>query len=128
MLYWAEGTKQHQRLCFVNSDVRMMQLFVRFLRECYEVPGDVMRFSCNCHLGNGLTLDEIESYWLAALSLPRSCLLAAAVNRPSRASRRRRRTLPYGTGRLVVHSVDVAQSVYGAIQEYGGFEEPAWLR
>ena len=81
----------------------------------------------NCYLGNGLSLDDIESYWLAALALPRDCLRAAAVNRASRASSGKRRTLVHGTGRLVVNSTAVAQSVYGAIQEYGGFDEPTWL-
>ena len=45
MLYWAEGTKYRQRLCFVNADVRMMQLFIRFVRQCYAVPDERMRFS-----------------------------------------------------------------------------------
>ena len=29
--------------------------------------------------------------------------------------------------RLMLHSTFVVQSIYGAIQEYGGFDEPAWL-
>jgi hypothetical protein len=32
-----------------------------------------------------------------------------------------------GTARLILHSTFVVQSIYGAIQEYGGFDEPAWL-
>ncbi len=91
----------------------MMQLFIRFVRTCYEVPDATLRFSVNCYLGNGLTLQEIEHRWLTALDLPRTCLLAAAVNRPSRSSLNKRRTLPYGTGRLVVHSVDVARASTG---------------
>jgi hypothetical protein len=35
--------------------------------------------------------------------------------------------LPYGTGRLSVHSTDVIQSIYGAIQEYAGIDRPEWL-
>jgi hypothetical protein len=35
--------------------------------------------------------------------------------------------LPYGTGRLAVHSTDVIQSIYGAIQEYAGIDRPEWL-
>ena len=127
MLYWAEGTKHRHRLCFVNSELPMMRLFLRFVRECYSVPDDLLRFSVNCYLGNDLTLEEIETRWLVALGLSHDRLLKAAVNRPSRASLGKRRTLPYGTGRLVVHSTEVAQSVYGAIQEYGGFESPEWL-
>jgi len=49
------------------------------------------------------------------------------VNRPSRASQGKRRTLPYGTARVVVHSTALVQSLYGAIQEYAGVERPEWL-
>jgi hypothetical protein len=35
--------------------------------------------------------------------------------------------LPYGTCALIVHSTRIAQTIYGSIQEYGGFERPEWL-
>jgi AcrR family transcriptional regulator len=127
MLHWAEGSKRRNAVCFVNSDVDMMRLFTRFLRECYDARDEQLAFSVNCFLGNGVSLAEIERFWLAALELPDSCLRAAAVNRPSSASKRTGRTLVHGTGRLVMHSTAVAQSIYGAIQEYGGFERPEWL-
>ena len=127
MLHWGEGSKKRNTVCFVNSDVDMMRVFVRFLRECYGVESEVLCFSVNCFLGNGLTLEEIEGFWLRSLDLPESCLRKATVNRPSSASRRTGRTLLYGTGRLVLHSTAVAQSIYGAIQEYGGFDRPEWL-
>ena len=59
-----------------------------------------------------LILDEIESYWLDRLGLPRSSPRKATVNNASSASKRMKRNL---------------QSIYGAIQEYGGFDDPAWL-
>jgi len=37
MLYWAEGSKQRNRLTFANSDVEMVRFFSRFLRECLGV-------------------------------------------------------------------------------------------
>jgi hypothetical protein len=85
-------------------------------------------FSVNCFLGNGLSLAEVETWWLARLGLPGTCLRKAVVNRPSSASRGRRgHVLPYGTGRVSVHSTDVIQSIYGAIQEYAGIDRPEWL-
>jgi hypothetical protein len=41
--------------------------------------------------------------------------------------KRRKNKLPYGTCRLVVHDTALVQSIYGAIQEYAGFERPEWL-
>jgi hypothetical protein len=41
--------------------------------------------------------------------------------------KKRANKLPYGTCRVVVYRTRVVQSIYGAIQEYGGFDRPAWL-
>jgi hypothetical protein len=60
--------------------------------------------------------------------LTRSSLTKSTVNTYSRASRGTRQgKLPYGTCRLTVCDVRIAQHLYGAIQEYGGFERPEWL-
>lgn len=126
MLHWAEGEKDRNVVCLVNPDVAMLRLFARFLRECYAAPDDRLA-SVNCFLDNGLTLEEIEEHWLDALELPRTSLRKATVNRPSSVSRRRGRTLLYGTGRLAYASTATMQSIYGAIQEYGGFDRPEWL-
>ena len=127
MLYWAEGSKRRNTVTFVNSDPHMMRFFMHFLASCYGITADRYCFSVNCYLNNGLGLDEIESRWLDLLELPRTCLRKAIVNTPSVASKRQKRNLPYGTARLVLHSTFVLQSMYGAIQEYARFDEPAWL-
>jgi len=127
MLHWAEGSKDRCRVIFCNSDVDMMRLFLRFLRESYGVADQRLTFTTNCFLGNGLSLAQIERFWLDALGLPDSCLRKSTVNRPSSASRRRGRVLLHGTARLTLHSTQVAQSIYGAIQEYAGFDRPEWL-
>jgi transposase-like protein len=128
MLYWAEGSKGRNAVQLVNSDAALLDTFLDFLRGCYAVPDDAVAFSVNCFLGNGLTLEQIQHWWLARLALPESCLRGAAVNRPSSASKRRKgNVLPYGTARLTVYSTDVVQSIYGAIQEYAGIERPEWL-
>ena len=127
MLYWAEGSKQRNGVVLTNSDADMLVLFVRFLRECYDVPTAKMSLTVNCHLNNGLSLGEIEAWWLARLGLEPECLRKAAVNRPSSASRWRRNVHVYGTARVAVHSTAIVQSIYGAIQEYAGIERPEWL-
>jgi hypothetical protein len=128
MLYWAEGSKARNVAVLTNSDPDLLRVFVEFLRRCYRIADERFALSVNCHLGNGLTLDEIESWWLERLELPRSCLRKAAVNRPSTASAfRRGHVLPYGIARVALCSVEVLQSIYGAIQEYAGIERPEWL-
>ena len=128
MLFWGEGSKQRNAVQLANTDADLLETFLEFLRRCYAVPDSTLAFSVNCFLGNGLTLAEIEAWWLARLGLPASCLRKAIVNRASSASRRRRGNVhPYGTARLTLHSTDVMQSIYGAIQEYAGIDRPEWL-
>ena len=128
MLYWAEGSKSRNVAVLTNSDPDLLRVFRDFLRDCYAIPDARIALSVNCHTGNGLTLDEIESWWLSRLCLPRSCLRKATVNRPSGASALRRgHVLPYGTARLAVCDTSLVQSIYGAIQEYAGIERPEWL-
>ena len=128
MLYWGEGTKTRNDVILANSDADLLALFVGFLRRYYALADDELVFSVNCFLNNGLTLDQIEAWWLDRLGLPRSSLRAAAVNSASSASKpRRHRVLLYGTGRLAVHSTFVVQSIYGGIQEIAGIDRPEWL-
>ena len=127
MLYWAEGSKDRNRVVFTNSDPAMLRTFLGFLRGPCEVGNERIALTVNCHLNNGLSLAEIEAWWLAELGLPATALRAATVNRPSSASRWGRNVLVYGTARLCVHSTFLVQSIYGAIQEYAGFDRPEWL-
>jgi hypothetical protein len=128
MLYWAEGSKSRNAVQFVNSDPAMMRYFVAFLRRFYAVPDDAFRIDCNLFADHVERQREIEQFWLDTLSLPRSCLRKSTVNVYSKHSQKKRlNRLPYGTVRVVVHSTEVVQSIYGAIQEYRWFERPEWL-
>jgi hypothetical protein len=128
MLYWAEGSKLRNVAALTNSDPDLLAVFVAFLRACYDVPVAALALSVNCHLGHGLSLADIETWWLARLGLPSSALRGATVNQPSVASRARRgHVLPYGTARVCVYSTFVVQSIYGAIQEYAEIERSEWL-
>ncbi len=41
--------------------------------------------------------------------------------------KKRANKLPYGTCALVVDSTQLVQTIYGSIQELGGFDRPGWL-
>ncbi|MFN8160285.1 MAG: hypothetical protein U0R52_04475 [Solirubrobacterales bacterium] len=128
MLYWAEGAKDRNRLKLTNSDVHMLVYFRCFLTECMEVDPDKIRFQANVYLGNGLTIAEIHCRWLQALDLPKSCLLKPTVNYfPTSSSGKKKNRLPFGVGSISVCDTRLVQHIFGAIQEYGGFEEPRWL-
>ncbi|MEK6276401.1 MAG: hypothetical protein AABM29_00065 [Actinomycetota bacterium] len=128
MLYWAEGAKARNSVGFANSDVQMVRFFCRFIKEYFETPPERFTFSLNVYTGNGLSIGEVEGHWLEALELPRSCLRKHVINHfPTSSSGTKRHRLPYGVGRLCLNDSRVIQHIYGAIQEYAGFEEPRWL-
>ncbi|MGH2992055.1 MAG: hypothetical protein ACRDL1_00760 [Solirubrobacterales bacterium] len=127
--YWAEGTKDRNRVQLVNSGVDMVRFFCRFLRTCFDLGPDDFRLSLNFYSGNGVSTEEIERYWLEALELPRSALNKHIINAlPTSSSGRKKNRLPYGVCMLTVkRSTHIVQHIYGAIQEYVGSDEPRWL-
>jgi hypothetical protein len=127
MLYWGEGTKNRSSVGFVNSDVSMMALFLRFLGETMQVSNEQITVYINAYLGNDLSPDEIKQYWLDALQLDRSALRKCRFNSQPISSQQKGRKLLYGTCSLHVHSTRLVQHIYGAIQEYAGVDKPEWL-
>ncbi len=129
MLYWAEGAKTRNSVTLANSDPHLLRFFCEFLRESMEVTPEDFRVSLNVYLTNGLTIEEIEDYWLSNLDLPRSCLRKHAINfKPTSSSGLKRNRLPYGVCTVrAIGGRRLVQHIFGAIQEYGGFEEPRWL-
>lgn len=129
MLYWAEGDKGSRNSArLTNSDPDLLVMFVRFLRTYFELPNEKLRVTCNLFADHLDRQVEIEQFWLDLLELPRTCLCKSSVNVYSKYSQKKRRNkLPYGTTRVGVNSTQVVQSIYGLIQEYGGFERPDWL-
>ena len=76
-----------------------------------------------------LSIEEIERHWLDQLDLPESSLRKHTLNHmPTSSSGRAKNKLPYGVCTLRVHNTWMLHHIYGAIQEYGAFDEPAWLR
>jgi hypothetical protein len=128
MLYWAEGAKRRNTFKVTNSDPELLAYVAEFLRRELDVPSSRMRLHCNLFADHLEHQKEIEDYWLERLALPRSCLRKSVVNVFSQSSKRTRiGKLPYGTSALVVHSTRLVQTIYGSIQEYGGFDRPEWL-
>jgi hypothetical protein len=128
MLYWAEGGKSRNQLKFANSDPHMVRLFRTFLTDALAIEPDGICISINAYTNNGLSIDEIERFWLDLLDLRPCSLRNHTVNHlPTSSSGRARNRLRYGVCFLVVNRTEAVQHIYGAIQEYAGFEEPRWL-
>jgi hypothetical protein len=116
---------------FSNMKTRereLVRFFVDFLKKYFDLPAAYIRITCQLYADHLEKQQEIEQYWLDALALSRDSLRKSVVNVYSKSSRRKRvGNLPYGTYRVAVSKTWVIQTVFGAIQEIGGFTREAWL-
>ena len=128
MLYWAEGAKERNSVKIVNSDRELLIVFAEFLRTHFDVGDTAMRIRCNLFADDDAAQHAIQRYWLQCLRLPASSLRKSSVNVHSKYSLKKRvNKLPYGTCELTVDSTRIVQTIYGSIQECGGFDRPEWL-
>lgn len=125
MLYWAEGSKGRNGIYFVNSDPNMMRLFMRFLREELDVQDSEVAIRIHCHTSEMEEIRRIEAYWADVLRLPLSNVKKTYVKEAGISTRQNR--LENGVCDVRVHRTDLVQHIFGAIQEYGGFDNPDWL-
>ncbi len=124
MLYWAEGGKIRNRLYFANSDAYMHLLFMRFLREEMQVKDADITINIHCHTSDPEAIRHLEDYWVNLLGLSRSNLRKTYTKKGSEI---KRSILEHGVCGVGVHRSEIVQHIFGAIQEYAGFDNPAWL-
>lgn len=128
MLYWAEGGKSKNMLSFSNSDAYMIAFFMKFLRCCFPdfIPNIKLRI--NCYLNNGLSLTDIEDYWLSICGLERDQLGKATINKDCKNRGNKKGKLPYGVCNIVLNRTAVLHHIYGALEQYAGVQfSPAIL-
>lgn len=127
MLYWAEGSKDRNTVRFSNSDSDMCKLFLRFLEECYGVKKTEITLHCLFHSGNSVTVEEVESYWIKELKLPRTCLRKTTVIKKVAKTDHRKNKILYGVCQIRIGNTELVQNIFGAIQEYGNFTNKQWV-
>lgn len=123
MLYWAEGAKHKNSCKLSNTDSNLLKLFIKFLLECFKVTQSNIRLHINCYTNNGVSVNEIETYWLNELSLPRSCLMKTSTDILSKYSKNKKAKNKhiYGVCSVNVYNTKIVQSIFGSIQKYGNF-------
>lgn len=126
MLYWAEGAKSKSSgIAFANSDPNMLLLFMRFLREEMQVKDEIIRMRIQCHTRDPIEIKRIERYWLDLLDLP-SCSLRKTLIKKGNPNAIRHNNFENGFCMVEVYRVRLLHHIFGAIQEYSGFDNPAW--
>lgn len=127
MLYWAEGNKARNMIAFSNSDVDMMRLFIRFLRESLSIANEDIRFRVNCYADTEVRQTQVIQYWCAALDLTHENARTHSFNARPTSSKQTSDKLKWGVCRVEVYSTRAIQHIYGAIQEYIGIDKENWL-
>lgn len=113
-LYWAEGyNASRNAIVFANTDPRMIKLIMLFFREICKVPEE--KFRAKIFIHPHLNAKEAEKYWSNV-----SGISIAQFNKPllavSKASLRKRDTLPFGTFSIMIGDVYVCSKIKGWIQ------------
>ncbi len=115
-------------MVFSNSDLCMVRFFKHFLTSCFDFDPLRLSLRLNVYTGNGVSLREIENEWLRSLELPRTSLRRHTVNHmPTSSSGLKKDRLPYGVCTLRLNDTGIVQHIFGAIQEYAGFQQSRWL-
>lgn len=120
MLYWAEGTKNQNSCIFTNSDVTMIKLFLKFVKNYFDISDDQISLYLNCYVTPARTIQMIERYWLDNLTLPRSCVRKHVVKHEKLVDKNK---LPHGVCTVRCGNVQVVQHIFGAIGEYVGIND-----
>ncbi|MBI4354815.1 MAG: hypothetical protein HY597_00005 [Candidatus Omnitrophica bacterium] len=116
LLYWAEGSKKREALQLVNLDARMLQLFLKFLRNVCHV--DERRVGVYVRVYKQFPVSAARTYWSKALQLPKSRVFVAPhTDQRSKASKQWSR---YGIATLEFHNTKLKRWLDNAIEEYIG--------
>jgi hypothetical protein len=119
MLYWGEGEKSTGTIGVTNSDVRLLQVFLTFLVTYFPLTIEDMQLRICCYT-DVHSQQEIETYWLTSLGLPKSCLKDVRANmRPKSSTGKSQGKSPYGTCSLRAFSTAILQEIYGALSTFG---------
>lgn len=68
MLYWAEGSKDKeyqpgQSVIFSNSDPLMINVFLKWLDICLQIPVKDIKFSIYIHENHKHNIEKIKTFW-----------------------------------------------------------------
>lgn len=110
-LYWAEGSKSSCGIYFTNSDVAMMKLFVKTIKEKLCVLPSDIKLWCQCHGESSVESNRL--FWTTILELPMSSWKKPTVLNPN--NKNRSNKLQYGICRIHVYDVKKFEMILGGI-------------
>jgi transcriptional regulator with XRE-family HTH domain len=78
-LYWAEGDKKQRRVVFINSDPKMILLWIMWVNNCLKINNE--RLICRVEINEKHyeRLDDISNYWSVTTNIPLSQFRKASI-------------------------------------------------
>lgn len=70
-LYWAEGFKKDMRIGFANSDPKMIDFFLKWLKECLKIKDDEISLCLTLNEGHKDNEERIKKYWMDITGIPK---------------------------------------------------------
>lgn len=131
-LYWAEGYKRLQirhgkertyhPVAFTNSDPKLIQIFLRFLREICQVQDSAIR--AEIRLFDHMNPKNVKNFWQEVTHLPSGNFgkLYYGISKSSQGKRPFQR-LPYGTLLIRVNNTELFHTIMGWIEGLAKFGE-----
>jgi hypothetical protein len=125
LLYWAEGYKRlkvkegrermNHTISFVNSDAKMIRIFVRFLQDVMNIPAEKIRLYMRLY--KHINESEARGYWMKATGLSaerffKSTFLVSGASKGIRPYNR----LPWGTLQVEVCDTSKFHYLLGLIE------------
>lgn len=115
LLFWTEGSKSGSFVSFINSDPKMIRLFLFTLRESFSIDENKLRGLVHVHKYHDQ--EKIEKYWskVSSISLDQ---FSKSYQKPN--SGKRKRSGYKGSFRIRYYDVKVAEeltSIYTMLPE-----------
>lgn len=112
-LYWGEGGKTQQTARLSNSDPYVIKKMMRFFRETCNIPEE--KFRGHIHTFSHNNVLQAEKYWSEISDIPVKRFFKTYAKQ-SRASKNKRKTLPYGTFQIYIHDTKFFFRMMGWIE------------
>ena len=112
-LYWGEGSKKKPGVVeFTNSDPRMIEVMMVFLRKACKVPEE--KFRGHVILHEHLSVKKAESYWSEISGIPRKQFHKTSVQHNRK--RLKKDTMQHGTFAIIVCNTKLKLKMDGWIE------------
>lgn len=117
-LYIGEGSKTQNLVRLVNTDLTVIQLFIRWLHLLGLKNENI---AIRIHLYPDSDVKEAEQFWLKKTGLPASSLQRSYIDARINKDRKRNKTHPHGTAHVTVRSNGNKQFGFALSRKIGAY-------